>query len=90
MFSPVLYTCTYIYIYIHVSIIIHIQPFFFQLRDPEQDRRTYLTALNLLRDIYDKGFRIFWTHQNYYCEFTSKCRQERRTNCHEVSFVHFK
>ena len=58
-----------------------------ELSAPEQGRDTYLQGLEILEDLYDLGYRIFWTHQNLWCKFVSKCKQEHRTNCHEVSFV---
>lgn len=53
----------------------------------EQGKEKYLTALKLLKTLLDLGYQIFWTHQNHWCQFVSNCKQELRTNCHEVSFV---
>ena len=57
---------------------------------PEQGWEVYFTAVAILKDLYDEGFRIFWTHQNKWCKFKSKCRDELRTNCHEVNFIKVK
>ncbi|KAL4240661.1 hypothetical protein ACF0H5_001452 [Mactra antiquata] len=61
--------------------------FHLELSSPEQNRERYLSALKLLRKLYEAGYRIFWTHQNKWCKFLSKCKKELRTNCHEVNFV---
>lgn len=61
--------------------------FHLEMSSPEQDIDRYLPALKLLKSLYDNGYRIFWTHQNKWCKFLSKCKQELRTNCHEVNFV---
>ncbi|KAK3588524.1 hypothetical protein CHS0354_014234 [Potamilus streckersoni] len=53
----------------------------------DMPRDSYLFALNVLRDLYTIGFRIFWTTPNYSCVFQSKCRQKRLSNCQEVNFV---
>ena len=55
----------------------------------EEGRDVYLRNLLLFKDIYDAGFRIFWTHRNVdgSLVFKSKCRGEERANCHEISFV---
>ncbi|KAK3588522.1 hypothetical protein CHS0354_014233 [Potamilus streckersoni] len=50
-------------------------------------RAKYLQALDILRQLYQEGFRIFWTHPNPSCMFLSKCRNLRRANCHEVNFL---
>lgn len=61
--------------------------FHLELHGAEQGREVYFTAVSILKDLYDEGFRIFWTHQNKWCRFISRCRNELRTNCHEVNFV---
>ncbi|XP_045211123.2 probable methyltransferase-like protein 24 isoform X2 [Mercenaria mercenaria] len=61
--------------------------FHLAMSSPEQGKDKYLPALKLLKSLYDHGYRIFWTHQNKWCQFVSKCKQELRTNCHEVNFV---
>ena len=61
--------------------------FHLEMHSPEQGKEVYFTALSILKDLYDEGFRIFWTHQNKWCRFISRCRGELRTNCHEVNFV---
>lgn len=61
--------------------------FHLEMSSPEQDRPKYFLALKILKNLYDAGFRIFWTHQNKWCQFVSKCKKELRTNCHEVNFV---
>ncbi|OWF38076.1 methyltransferase-like protein 24 [Mizuhopecten yessoensis] len=47
----------------------------------------YLKCLKILKDIYDEGFRIFWTHRNLWCKFYSSYGRDERCGCHEVSFV---
>ena len=64
--------------------------FHLELHSPEQGREVYFTAVSILKDLYDEGFRIFWTHQNKWCRFISRCRSELRTNCHEVNFIKIK
>ncbi|XP_052265459.1 probable methyltransferase-like protein 24 [Dreissena polymorpha] len=61
--------------------------FHLELSGKEQGKSRYLQALDVLRQLYESGFRIFWSHQNHYCRLVSKCRKEVRTNCHDVSFV---
>ena len=56
----------------------------------ETDRNTYAKALQVLKDLYETGFRIFWTRQNTLCRFLSACKKEWRTNCHTVNFVKVK
>ena len=56
----------------------------------ETDWSTYAKAVLVLKDLYDSGFRIFWTRQNTLCRFLSACKKEWRTNCHTVNFVRMK
>lgn len=53
----------------------------------EPDARKYLLGLSILKDLYDKGFRIFWTHRNLWCKFSPRNGAPQRSGCHEVSFV---
>lgn len=53
----------------------------------EPPRDKYFFALSLFKDLYDLGFRIFWTHRNPTCKFFSKKGNVERVTCHEVSFV---
>lgn len=53
----------------------------------EPPRDKYFFALSLFKDLYDIGFRIFWTHRNPTCKFFSKKGNVERVTCHEVSFV---
>ena len=53
----------------------------------EPDARKYRLGLSILKDLYDKGFRIFWTHRNLWCKFSTRNGAPQRTGCHEVSFV---
>ena len=45
----------------------------------------YLSYLEILRKIYDYGFRIFWTHKNYNCRWMID--SGFLTNCTEVYFI---
>lgn len=56
----------------------------------ETDRDTYARALLVFKNLYDNGFRIFWTRANTLCRFISACSKEWRTNCHLVNFVRVK
>ena len=47
--------------------------------------RKFLSYLNLLRKLFDFGFRIFWTHKNSYCKF--QVDWGYYTKCTEVYFV---
>ncbi|XP_062568165.1 probable methyltransferase-like protein 24 isoform X2 [Saccostrea cucullata] len=53
----------------------------------EPDGSKYLLGLSILKDLYDMGFRIFWTHRNLWCKFFPQNGAPQRTGCHEVSFV---
>ncbi|XP_046543478.1 probable methyltransferase-like protein 24 [Haliotis rubra] len=50
--------------------------------DPPQAK--YFTALNIFRDLYDLGYRIFYTHRNKWCHYESKLAGKQRTSCHEI------
>ncbi|XP_063408893.1 probable methyltransferase-like protein 24 [Mytilus trossulus] len=54
---------------------------------PEPDKQRYIRGLNILIDLYEQGFRIFWTKRNLFCRFTSLEEDIERTGCHELSFV---
>lgn len=54
---------------------------------PEPDKQRYIRGLNILIDLFDEGFRIFWTKKNLFCRFTSLEGDIERTGCHELSFV---
>ena len=55
---------------------------------PRKEAETYLKGLMILKDLYDNGFRIFWTRQNVGCPwFRSRCRGLTRTACQEVNFI---
>lgn len=54
---------------------------------PEPDKQRYIRGLNILIDLYEQGFRIFWTKRNLFCRFTSLEEDIERTGCHEISFV---
>ncbi|XP_067678642.1 probable methyltransferase-like protein 24 [Haliotis asinina] len=43
----------------------------------------YITALEIFRDLYDLGYRIFLTHRNQYCHYKSMSGKQR-TSCHEI------
>ncbi|XP_071103014.1 probable methyltransferase-like protein 24 [Haliotis cracherodii] len=50
----------------------------------------YIARLNVLRELYNQGYRIFWTHNNVVypaCRFTSIFDGRQRTRCHEVYFL---
>lgn len=54
---------------------------------PEPNKQRYQQGLDILIDLYNIGFRIFWTKRNLFCRFTSFEGDIERTGCHEVSFV---
>ncbi|ESP02334.1 hypothetical protein LOTGIDRAFT_172214 [Lottia gigantea] len=47
----------------------------------------YISGLKIFHDLYELGFRIFWTHKNPACLFKSKFTGEELTFCHEIYFV---
>ncbi|XP_046379299.2 probable methyltransferase-like protein 24 isoform X2 [Haliotis rufescens] len=49
----------------------------------------YIARLNVLRELYNQGYRIFWTTNNVVsaCRFTSVFDGRQRTKCHEVYFL---
>ncbi|XP_046563538.1 probable methyltransferase-like protein 24 [Haliotis rubra] len=56
----------------------------------KEQRSRYISRLNVLRGLYDEGFRIFWTHNNVVypaCRFQSVFDGRQRTRCHEVYFL---
>ncbi|KAK3091551.1 hypothetical protein FSP39_020753 [Pinctada imbricata] len=53
----------------------------------EPNKNKYFLGLSILKDLYDIGFRIFWTHRNLYCKFNSRVGSVARSGCHEVSFI---
>ncbi|XP_048763072.1 probable methyltransferase-like protein 24 isoform X2 [Ostrea edulis] len=53
----------------------------------EPPKEKYFFTLSLFKDLYDLGFRIFWTHRNPTCKFFSRKGNVERVTCHEVSFV---
>ncbi|XP_048238240.1 probable methyltransferase-like protein 24 [Haliotis rufescens] len=56
----------------------------------KEERSRYIARLNVLRDLYNLGYRIFWTHNNVVypaCRFTSVYDGRERTRCHEVYFL---
>ncbi|KAL3869489.1 hypothetical protein ACJMK2_042164 [Sinanodonta woodiana] len=53
----------------------------------EPMEEAYKMGLSTLKDLYDEGFRIFWTHRNLWCKFMSRFVSELRAGCHEVSFL---
>ncbi|KAK3601533.1 hypothetical protein CHS0354_027675 [Potamilus streckersoni] len=53
----------------------------------EPMEEAYKMGLSTLKDLYDEGFRIFWTHRNLWCKFMSRFVSEMRSGCHEVSFI---
>ncbi|XP_048763073.1 probable methyltransferase-like protein 24 isoform X3 [Ostrea edulis] len=53
----------------------------------EPNGAKYLLGLTVLKDLYDMGFRMFWTHRNLWCKFYPQNGASQRTGCHEVSFV---
>lgn len=57
---------------------------------PEPSKERYILGLEILIDLYNMGFRIFWTRRNLFCRFTSLEDDIERTGCHEVSFVNIK
>ncbi|XP_067679062.1 probable methyltransferase-like protein 24 [Haliotis asinina] len=54
--------------------------------NPEPDIDKYLRGLELLRDFYNAGFRIFHTHKNMDAKYKSMFGMER-TGCHEIYMV---
>ena len=55
--------------------------------DKEPPRERYVTALGILKDLYDIGFRIFWRHQNQACRYVSKFGLSQRSACCEIHMV---
>ncbi|KAK3089143.1 hypothetical protein FSP39_001221 [Pinctada imbricata] len=53
----------------------------------EPNKNKYFLGLSTLKDLYDIGFRIFWTHRNVSCKFNSRVGSVTRCGCHEVSFI---
>lgn len=53
-------------------------------REPSKEK--YKMALYIFKDLYNLGFRIFWTHRNLWCKFTSH-DGFKRSGCHEISFL---
>ena len=53
----------------------------------EPSRLQYLNSLSVMKELYDAGFRIFWTHRNLWCKFFSARKVHERCGCHELSFV---
>ncbi|XP_071116922.1 probable methyltransferase-like protein 24 [Haliotis cracherodii] len=53
---------------------------------PEPDIDKYLRGLELLRDFYNAGFRIFLTNKNMDAKYKSVFGMER-TGCHEIYMV---
>ncbi len=53
---------------------------------PEPSKELYVTGLNLLRDFYNAGFRIFRTHKNMNAKYNSVFGMQR-TGCHEIYMV---
>ncbi|XP_046567020.1 probable methyltransferase-like protein 24 isoform X1 [Haliotis rubra] len=54
--------------------------------NPEPDIAKYLKGLELLRDFYNAGFRIFHTNKNMDAKYKSMFGMER-TGCHEIYMV---
>ncbi|XP_071098126.1 probable methyltransferase-like protein 24 [Haliotis cracherodii] len=46
-----------------------------------------LNKLNILKDIYDKGFRKFYVHKNHRCGFKNNLFPVIRTGCYEIHYV---
>ena len=57
---------------------------------PEPNRQKYFLGLTILKDLYDLGFRIIWTHRNLGCKFYARVGSIERCGCHEVSFINTK
>ncbi|XP_046339212.2 probable methyltransferase-like protein 24 isoform X2 [Haliotis rufescens] len=54
------------------------------LKKVDAAQAKYFTALEIFRDLYDLGYRIFFTHRNKWCHYKSKLAGKQRTSCHEV------
>lgn len=55
--------------------------------DKEATQERYILALQILKDLYDLGFRIFWEHQNLACSYISKFALAERSGCCELHMV---
>ncbi|ESO90203.1 hypothetical protein LOTGIDRAFT_164518 [Lottia gigantea] len=53
----------------------------------EPSKHRYILALKIFHDLYELGFRIFWTHKNTACLYRSKFTDKELSACHEVHFV---
>lgn len=53
----------------------------------EPTKEKYISSLVSLKQLYDLGFRIFWTHRNLCCKFTTRNSKQQRTGCQDVAFV---
>ncbi|KAK7485051.1 hypothetical protein BaRGS_00023690 [Batillaria attramentaria] len=58
--------------------------------DKEATKERYTTALGILKDLYDAGFRIFWQHQNPACRYISKFTLAERSGCCELHMIQTK
>lgn len=55
--------------------------------DKEATKERYISALQVLKDLYDIGFRIFWQHQNPACKYISKFGWVERSGCCELHLI---
>ncbi|KAJ8305752.1 hypothetical protein KUTeg_016297 [Tegillarca granosa] len=53
----------------------------------EPTKEKYISSLVSLKQLYDLGFRIFWTHRNLCCKFTTRNSKQQRTGCQDVAFI---
>ncbi|XP_071098132.1 probable methyltransferase-like protein 24 isoform X2 [Haliotis cracherodii] len=54
---------------------------------PCTTRNDCILKLNILKDIYDKGFRKFYVHKNFHCVLNNDLFPVIRTFCYEIHYV---
>lgn len=67
----------------------YIRQFAFEIHSPRIQDDTnawYKDKLTLFRDLYDIGFRIFWSHRNPACVYRPQ-KGPQRCFCYEIYFL---
>ncbi|XP_071098737.1 probable methyltransferase-like protein 24 [Haliotis cracherodii] len=64
-----------------------VRQFLVEYHGPTDLKNDCRDKLNILKDIYDKGFRKFYVHKNHHCGFNHQLFPVTRTGCYEIHYV---
>lgn len=67
----------------------YVRQFAFEIHSPtiqDDSNAWYKGKLTLFRDLYDIGFRIFWSHRNPACVYRTH-KGQQRCRCIEIYFL---